>query len=120
MAAYGPSSFETLIALFDDKAETTWPNKTFRNRLGKLVERGQLESTGSQQLRLWSLAPGVVAPATAYTPKTRQPAPEPTRAMVVPPRQHNVLLGTYQPPRNTHVRAGAQDYANVPSRGVRC
>lgn len=30
------------------------------------------------------------------------------------------MQGTYQPPLGPSVRAGALDYASLPSRGVRC
>lgn len=117
----GPCDFATLFQLFADTYDTTWPTKTFRNRLGNLVERGALVATGSGIYRQWSLmghTPDDVLLRGAARPMAT--ARQPVRSMLVPPRQHNVWAGTYQPPRGPALRCGALDAAQLPSRGVRC
>ena len=38
----------------------------------------------------------------------------------VPPRQHNVMQGTYQPTRDPVLRNGALDFKQVRSVGCQC
>lgn len=114
-----PVRFTELFELFGTQLDCFHKSQTFRNRLGLLVRTGQLQTHGEGAARCYSLAGTTPAPVHRYKPALlATTAPMPT--MRVPPRQHNVMLGTYQPPRAVNLRPGALDYARVPSRGVAC
>lgn len=117
----GLCDFATLFKLFADTYDTAYPAKTFRNRLGNLVERGTLVATGSGIHRKWDLKGHT--PDEALLRGAARPlatARQIVHPMLVPPRQHNMWAGTYQPPRGPLLRCGALDAAQLPSRGVRC
>lgn len=119
VAAYQPCSFETLFVLFADKGVHPRPRRAFRSRLVQLEQKELLVSTGRQAMRLWSLAPGAVVPAAE--PEQPAAAPQPVESGYrVPPRQHNVMAGTYVPTAAPVLRRGALDFKQVPSVGHAC
>nr|WP_315206459.1 hypothetical protein [uncultured Albidiferax sp.] len=112
----GPCGFRKLFALFADKSNPSTAAKIFRNRLHKLVEKGQLVTTGQRLLRVWAIAPDAVTVTVS-----RKPAPPALYVgQLVPPRQYDVMQGIYLPPAAPNLRPGALDFAHVPSRGVAC
>lgn len=140
-ARSAPCDFLTLSVEFGAQVGGFDQAKNVRNRLEYLVEVGLVDADGVHTMRRYSRSslpvPGLelhpakprqcfvnppVGLPNAGRPKGRKNHVMPVAAnpLAVPPRQHNVLLGTYVPPRGTSLRPGALDFAHLPSRGVSC
>lgn len=88
----GPCSFDTLFELFADTSESTYPSKTFRNRLTNLQERGELVVTGTKDQRRWSLG-------AKHGFEPVQPVVQPVHP--TRPAAASAYIGTVAPPGNT-------------------
>ena len=84
-----------------------------RKRLQYLAAEGRLHSDGYGDGRTWS--------GITEAQRAERAAQEAARAALVAlPRRVNVMSGTYVPPHDPALRAGAMDFRSCPSVGYRC
>jgi hypothetical protein len=112
---HGPTSSQVLYEKFGTWPVTQSGQKQLQRRLDYLVDHGQIQSSLERQRATFYLVPNA-RPLAALAAAQLDNPPEPLQK--VPPRQVNLFaLPHYVPPAPAQVRAGANDFTRVASRG---
>ena len=107
---HGAATLDELLPHFADDGRSK-----LRKRLSNLVDGNWLDiAWAADGEMLWLVAPRARAAQPAL-PTCASHAPT-----LVPPRQINVMAGTYTPPPMAAARPGALDFQRVGSVGFRC
>ena len=107
---HGAATLDELLPHFADEGRSK-----LRKRLSNLYDGNWLDiAWAADGEMLWLVAPRARAAQPAL-PTCASHAPT-----LVPPRQINVMAGTYTPPPMAAARPGALDFQRVRSHGHRC
>ena len=107
---HGAATLDELLPHFADEGRSK-----LRKRLSNLYDGNWLDiAWAADGEMLWLVAPRARAAQPAL-PTCASHAPT-----LVPPRQINVMAGTYTPPPMAAARPGALDFQRVGSHGHRC
>lgn len=109
VAKCGAVGFDDLYEPFGEEATSKNACKRFRAKLASLVRDGHLQTSGQGEQRLWHLG---VTHGGRDLKKLAEPAKP---AGQVAQRRDLAPKGTWTAPRQVALRAGASDFAALPS-----